>query len=136
MVKKLLRRLSGWATVNNGVLAIALLIASSWMWSTVDAVQRNFKLQQQTDALQQQIALQELQNKTLQFQNAYYQTDEYLELSARERLGKAGPGEKVLLLPPNTISDKPAVTVDADQTPITQRSPYAQWMYFLFGKKS
>ena len=130
-------KIRSYFTVNNGVLFIALLIGASWAWSTIDAIQRNFKLQQQVDALQQQIAVQQLENKSQQLQNQYYQSPEYLELSARERLNKAQPGEKLVVLPPNTVAVQPEPTVQTTtETPITSRSNFAQWMYFLFGKKS
>jgi len=135
-IKQLVSKAKNHLNLNNGVLVFALLIAFSWVWSTIDAIQRNFKLQQQVDDLRQEIAVQELKNKTFQFQNKYYASSEYQELSARERLNKAAPGEKVLILPPNTVhTDANDVPVQTE-TPIAQRSNFAQWMYFLFGKKS
>ncbi len=122
-------------TLNNGVLLAALLIGASWVWSTVAAIQRNFELQQQVDVLAQQIAVQELENKSQALQNKYYATNEYLELSARERLGKAAPGEKLLILPPNTVGTVPEEQNVAPESPIASRSNFAQWIYFLFSKK-
>lgn len=136
MRHKVIAKIRELATLNNCVLLVALLVASSWAWSTVEAIQRNFKLQQQVDSLAQQIAVQELENKSQQLQNKYYQSPEYLELSARERLNKAAPGEKVVILPPNTVAPAPANDAQVTETPITSRSNFAQWMYFLFGKKS
>lgn len=134
--RPIVRKVKEHATLNNGVLFVALLIGSSWAWSTIEAIQRNFKLQQQVDALSQQIAVQELENKSQSLQNKYYQSPEYLELSARERLNKTAPGESVVILPPNTAQPAPEVDVQASDVPITSRSNFAQWMYFLFGKKS
>ena len=135
-IAPLIKRVKALATLNNAVLLVALLIASTWVWSTIEAIQHNFKLQQQVDALSQQIALDELQNKTLQLQKSYYNSDQYLELSARERLGLAVPGEKVVILPANTVKSaaQPAAQASTDTT-IADRSNFAQWMYFLFGKK-
>jgi len=122
-------------TLNNGVLLVALLITMSWVWGTVQAIQQNFELQQQVDGLGQQIAYQDLQNQTLKFENQYYGSDEYLELSAREHLNKANAGEKLLILPPTTVSDKKS-SEQPTVLPITKRSNVQQWMYFLFGNKS
>lgn len=122
-------------TLNNGVLLVALLVTGSWAWGTVGAIQQNFVLQQEVDSLGQQIAYQELENQTLQFENQYYGGQEYLELSAREHLNKASSGEKLLILPPNTVSDKAAV-VQQPVTPISKRSNFQQWLYFLFGNKT
>lgn len=121
-------------TLNNGVLLIALLVAGSWAWGTVGAIQQNFVLQQDVDGLAQQIDYQELENQTLKFENQYFGSREYLELSAREHLNKANPGEKMLVLPQATAHDTPAATQAV--TPIVKRSNFQQWMYFLFGSKT
>lgn len=131
MLKKIREHL----TLNNGVLLVALLITATWAWGTVEAIQQNFVLQQQVDSLGQRIAYQELENQTLQFENQYYNSREYLELSARTHLNKANPGEKLLILPPPTVSDQHGA-IQPVTTPITQRSNFQQWMYFLFGAKS
>jgi len=132
---KLFNIIKPYINLNNGVLVIALLVAGSWVWSTIDAIQRNFKLQQQVGSLQQEIAVNELVNKTMKFQNKYYESAEYQELSARERLNKAGPGEKVVVLPANTVHASEQTALSGE-IPIAERSNFAQWMYFLFGKKS
>lgn len=134
-LRQLINRVKPHANLNNGVLVVALLLAMGWVWSTVDAINRNFKLQRQVDDLQQQIAVQELKNKSAELQNKYYASDEFLELSARERLNKAAPGEKVLILPKNTVSSKDEVAEVQTVTPVAERSNFDQWMYFLFGNK-
>lgn len=128
-------RLKSLITLNNGVLLVAILITVSWAWGTVEAIGRNFTLQQQVDALVQEVDYEDLQNETLKFQQKYYQTDEFLELSARERLNKANDGEKVLILPKNTVSSKNNVEQNTFVVPITQRSNLEQWIYFLFAIK-
>lgn len=135
-LKRAWQKVQDQLTLNNGVLLVALLIGSSWVWSTVDAIQRNFTLQQQVDAANQQIAVQDLENKSQQLENQYYQSNEYLELSARARLNKASPGEHLLILPPNTVQTAAQTQAQTQDVPITSRSDFAQWMYFLFGKKS
>lgn len=129
------KRIKSLININNGVLAVALLIALSWVWGTVEAIQRNFSLQQEVDSLAQEIAYYELENDTLKFHQKYYQTEEYLDLSARERLNKAGPGEKLLILPANTVKETPDPVATTSQIPITERSNIDQWLYFLFGDK-
>jgi cell division protein FtsB len=135
-IRRVVGKVQSHITINNGVLFIALLIGFSWMWSTVEAIQRNFKLQQQVDAMSQQNAVQELENKSQALQNKYYQSPEYMELSARERLNKSAPGEHVIILPQNTVKPAPESDIAVvTEEPITARSNFAQWMYFLFGKK-
>ena len=136
-LRQLIATMKQHINVNNGVLLIALLIATSWVWSTIEAIQRNFVLQQQVDSLKQENTLHELRNKTIGFQNKYYATSEFIELSARERLNKAAPDEKVLILPPNLHHAEPVTAQQSEEiVPITQRSNFDQWMYFLFGDKT
>src|SRR5687767_5107732 len=100
-LKEIKSQIKQYANLNNGVLLLAMIISLSWAWGTVQAIQRNFVLQQEVDTLKQEIALVELQNQTLMFEKAYYNTPEFLELSARMHLNKASPGEKLIILPPN-----------------------------------
>lgn len=132
----MLKRLRPFINLNNGVLLVALFVTVSWVWGTVEAIQKNFTLQQQVDTLAQELAFYELENETLEFHKKYYQTNEYLELSARERLNKVAPGEKVLVLPPNTIRPATTETPAALVTPISERSNLEQWNYFLFSTKA
>ncbi|HET9721884.1 MAG TPA: septum formation initiator family protein [Candidatus Saccharimonadales bacterium] len=76
-----------------GVIVVAIA------WSSAKAVQNNYQLQRQIATLQQQNTVLQLQNDNTKLQNKYYQTDQYLDLSARQNLGLAAPGEKVLIVP-------------------------------------
>lgn len=124
-----------YVTIQNGALALGLLIAVSWVWGTVGTLNRNFQLQQQVDQLDQQIELSKLQNQNLSYQKNYYSSSEYLELSARELLGKVAPGEKIIILPDSSnITDK---TTSAPKTPVSTEKPsnFTQWIQFFFGNK-
>ncbi len=123
--------------MNNVVLVIAAMIAVSWAWASVQAVQRNYQLQREVDGKQQQLALTQLQTDTLAYQQRYYQSHEYLSLEAKRRLGLAEPGEKVVVLPPNTadaIAKDKVAEKDVTPAPVDdQTPPFQQWMNFLFG---
>lgn len=76
-------------------LVVVLLIG----WSGIKAIETNYGLQKQISRLEQQNAVQKLQNENLQLQNDYYNTPQYLELAARKDFGLAAPGETVLVVP-------------------------------------
>src|SRR5665213_2340875 len=76
-------------------VVIVLLIS----WSGVKSIQANYGLQKQISALKQQNALQKLQNDNLALQNQYYNSNQYLELSARQSFGLAAPGETEVVVP-------------------------------------
>lgn len=123
-------------TFNNVVIAVAFLIAASWVWGSLQVMQRNFALQKEVDQKSRELQLTQLQKDSLELQKRYYQTDEYKELAARETLGLVMPGEKLIILPDNSQavvdSDKAA---NAKAAPALQptSSNFEQWLNFLFG---
>ena len=116
-------------------VAIVLMIS----WSGVKAIDTNYQLQRDIARVQQQNELQELSNRNLELENAYFETPEYLELAARESFGLAAPGETVFIVP-KAVALKYAVaspqsqeqsTAAEDQRPAYQRN-FQAWMDFFF----
>lgn len=128
-----LYELQKYATLNNFVLGVAVFIALSWVWGSVDALGRNYRYQQQVDAERAQNQLLSLQNQNLQAEQSYLQSNEYLELAARATLNKALPGEKLLILP---ATQQSAQTPSRPSILAPLESNFSQWMDFLFGKHS
>lgn len=127
-----------YGTMSNIVVAVALVIAAGWAWGSVATMQRNFALQKEVDAKKRELELTNLQVLTLQYQQNYYKSDEYKDLAAREHLGLASPGEKVLLLPANSPAVKQesakSATVASTQT-VSHVAPsnFDQWLNFFSG---
>ena len=122
-------------TLNNAVIVIAFAIAASWVWGSLGVMQRNYGLQKSIDQKQRELQLADLETTSLQLEQRYYGTKEYQELAVRQRLGLVSPGEKVLILPPNSQAaineDKTTTTQTVTQT--DQGSNIQQWINFLFG---
>jgi hypothetical protein len=85
-------------------------------WSGVKVIQTNYGLQKQISVLKQQNELQQLQNKNLALQNQYYNSNQYLELSARENFSLAASGEKEIIVPQSVAL---SYTVNLPTTAIT-----------------
>ena len=113
-------------------MLIGLCIAASWAWGSVQAMERNYSLQKSVDYKQRELSLARLEKDKLKYEQNYYMSDEYKELAAREKLGLVTPGEKVLILPPNTVSaneeQKQSFTPQA-----VEQSNIQQWINFLSG---
>lgn len=88
--------------VRNVGLYIFALIVLAITWSTIKTIQSNYNLQKQISVLKQQNDIMALENNNQRLQNQYYQTEAYQELAARQNLGLAAPGEKILLVPKKT----------------------------------
>ena len=124
-------------TTNNLVIVVALFIAASWAWGSIGVIQRNYTLQREIADKQRQLTLVELETETLKFQQKYYKSDEYKELAVRQRLGLVFPGEKVLILPPNTKAAKDSDAANSQRLRIrSQPTNTQQWVDFLLGRQS
>lgn len=120
------------------------VIAVMVTWSGIKAVQTNYELQKQISVLEQQNEVQQLANNNLKLQNDYLNTDQYLDLSARQDFGLAVPGEKELLVPKNVALahtiDLPNATPNTQLIPSTNRPTYQRnwqaWMNFFLHRPS
>ena len=129
-------------TLNNVVLAVAVVVGLSWAYSSVQAIQRNYQLQREVANKQRQTTLLKLEGDNLEFEQHYYQSSEYLALEAKRRLGLAEQGEKLLILPPNTQAIIDSDKADAEKASRVASTPHAstpsnydQWLEFLFGSR-
>ena len=84
----------------------------------------------------------ELEVATLRYRQNYYRSDEFKDLKARSKLGLASPGEKVLILPPNSErarqqdeQDQKLKAAAPAEKPVSG-SNFQQWINFLSGKSA
>jgi hypothetical protein len=122
-------------TMNNIVIGVALVIGAGWAWGSVEMMQRNFDLQKEIDNKSRQQRLVELQTQNLVYEQKYYKSSEYQELAVRARLGIARPGEKALILPPNSVTAKAAdkLLIKKPAHVAESTDNFQQWMNFMFG---
>ena len=121
-------------------LIIVLLIS----WSGVKVIDTNYNLQKQITQYQQQNDLQRLSNTNLKLENQYYQTNQYLDISARQNFGLAAPGETVLNMPSSVALAHTIDVQDSEQTQATKtkaKQPAYQrnfqaWVNFLLHRQS
>jgi hypothetical protein len=126
-------------TLNNMVIVVALVVGAGWAWGSVQMMQRNFDLQKEIDDKNRQLLLAELQTETLGYEQRYFKSSEYQELAIRDRMGQVMPGEKALVLPPNSSAAKNAdklLSEDAQQQEtMAPPSNFELWLNFLFGSR-
>lgn len=116
-------------------LVVVLLIS----WSGVKVIDTNYNLQRQISQMQQQNQVQQLTNNNLKLQNQYYESQQYLDISARQNFGLAMPGETVINVPTAVAMAHTVDLPDQEQTEVTKtksKQPAYQrnfqaWMDFL-----
>ncbi len=128
-------------TLSNAIIFVAAIIAIGWVWGSLEVMQKNYKLQKELDDKSRQLIVAQLDVANAQLEQRYFKTDEYKELSVRQHLGLATPGESVLILPPNSEAAKnidKAVAANSGQIELNSSadSNFTQWMNFLFGGNS
>ncbi len=126
---------------NVGTLAFLVLVFLV-SWSGARAIQTNYGLQRQVYELQKKNDVHRLENANLSLTNDYYNTSQYLEVTARQTLGLAAPGETVLLVP-KSVALAHTVTMPVDKTAseIEEAKPFWQrnfdaWMDFFLNRPS
>ena len=132
------KRLSDPRFLGQVVFGVIVLLIS---WSGIKTIQTNYNLQKQISTLQQQNAVQQLLNSNLKLENQYYNSNQYLELSARQNLNLAAPGEKEILVPKsvalaytvNLNQTSPAKTKE-DTRPAYQQN-YQAWLQFFLHRQ-
>lgn len=129
---------SHYFSFRDAVLVGALLIGLALVWNTVTTMQSNYRLQQKFDNLKAEVDLQQLENQNLKFNIAYLKTDDYLELAARDKFNKATPGETMVYLPDNGISQSAPVAkntvVVKKPEPKGWQENVQTWWHFLQGR--
>ena len=103
-------------------------------WSGIKTIQTNYELQKQISAQRQRNQVLQLQNANQRLQNEYFNSREYLDLTARRNLGLGAPGEKVLLVSKQVaLANAPALPANATQktTETNQQSNVRAWIDFF-----
>ena len=133
------QRLSDVGFLGQVLFVILVLLIS---WSGIKSIQTNYGLQKQITTLNQQDSLQKLQNDNLALKNQYFNSNQYLELSARENFGLAAAGEQEIIVPASvalahTIDlPSPAKPVEAKvKQPAYQRN-FESWVNFFLHRQN
>lgn len=132
------RRLGDTSFAGQVIFVVIVLLIS---WSGIKTIQTNYGLQKHISTLRQQADIQKLQNNNLALQNDYFRSNQYLELSARQNLGLASPGEKEIIVPESvalsyTVEPPKANTESAsDHQPTYQRN-FQSWVDFFLHRKN
>lgn len=128
--------------VRNAGSLVFLVLVVLVSWSTLQAIQTNYQLQQQVERLAEQNDVDRLKNENAKLKNQYYTTSQYMELTARQNFGLAAPGETELLVPRDVAMAHTvpmpqmsgAASTENNQS-VLQRN-FQEWINFFFHRNS
>lgn len=115
-------------------------------WSGVKTLQTNYELQKQISTLKQQNNVLYLKNQNSALENQYLESNEFLDLAARQDLGLAAPGERVLLIPKavamkyvdsnlSSVSGTAPGVINVNDNRSKVSKNLEDWRDFLLGRK-
>lgn len=106
-----------------GSLVIIILVGISFARVMV----REYQLGQQKQALEANVAQLKQQNKQLEDQFSYLQSDAAIEKLAREELGWTKPGDTAVVILRANDAPSPVVATAKSAVPTKQESRWSQW---------
>ncbi len=113
---------------------IFLILIVMLTWSGVRSLETNYKLQLQIASLNQSNQLASLENTNISLENQYLESNQFLDISARQNLGLASTGEQELLMPKNValsyIAPSNIKTVTSQES-VAKPSNYQLWVDFF-----
>ena len=136
---ELAQRMGDFRFVVQVIFAVLALLVT---WSGVKSIQTNYTLQKQIAALKQQNNVQKLENTNLSLQNQYFNSDQYLELAARQNFGLAAPGEKEVIVPQSVAMaytvNMPTTNQDIVVTPpqAAYQKNFQSWVDFFLHRQA
>lgn len=128
---KYIERLGDFRYSGQLIFAIFIVLLT---WSGIRAVETNYKLQLQIASLNQSNQLASLENTNIELQNQYLQSDQYVDISARQNLGLAQSGEQELLMPKSVALNyivKSDINLSSSEVVVSKPSNYQLWVDFF-----
>lgn len=115
---------------------LVILVVAYVAISVSRSVMKNYTINQKIAALEQELVDLDQQSAYLDSMIAYYKTNTFKELKAREELGLHAPGETVISVPleEEDVEADAAYFASAVSEPKEKPIPnYERWWHYFFG---
>ena len=119
-------------TIENIVLAMAIMLCLVWTYQSISAMSRNWELAETLTREKRELELLNVEVETAELENEYYKTEEYQELMARKLLDKKLDGENMVVMPKNSEIAKNKRKVEKSNSAEREYSNFEKWMMYLF----
>ena len=117
------------------IIGVGLSIALLLVVSLAQEMHRRWQIQREVAELEAKVREAERATIELQNLNRYFQTDDFQERLAREKLNFKAPGEEVVLLPHGEETTDES-TESAEQAPTEMSTPEHWWRLFFVDEMS
>ena len=112
---------------------IGIIFAAFISYSAVREAYRNKKIEVEVEALQQEAKRIQIENDSLSKKIAYFETPEFQEKIAKEKLNLQKPDENVVVVKPSIEKEQtPDLEQKNEQSEVLQIPIYKKWLNFFF----
>lgn len=119
-------------SIENIVLVIAVVMCLTWTYQSIEAMSRNWELNDRLNADKRTLELLKIEVEAAELENEYYRSDEYRELMARKFANKQLSGENMVYLPENSEAAKNKHSVVVATAQEKEYSNIEKWWMYLF----
>ena len=119
-------------SVENVFLLASIALCLVLTYQSVVAMSRNWELSEKLRAERKELELLTVETEASELENEYFKSDEYQELLARRNLDKLFPGEKMVVLPENSVEAMSKYKSTSSAKKEKEYSNFEKWMMYLF----
>ncbi len=128
-------RISHVSSLTKMIIVIEFLLVGYLIYSLTKNVYNSYKIDKYIESFQAENAQIEEENRQKTEDYLYFTSEEYIDKIAKQNLGLVNPGEEVIILSPEVLSDDSAEEGDigGNFAKYNGSSNFEQWRDFFFG---
>ena len=128
-------RFSHTSSLTKAIIIIEFLLVGYLVYSLTKNVYNSYQVDKYIEAFETENAQIEEENRQKTEDYLYFTSEEYIDKIAKQNLGLVNPGEEVIILSPDVLSEDIIAdeVEDGDFATYSGMSNIEQWWNFFFG---
>ena len=129
-------RFSHTSNLTKVIIIVEFLLVGYLVYSLTKNVYDSYQIDKYIEAFDKENAQIEEENRQKREDYLYFTSEEYIDKIAKQNLGLINPGEEVIVLSPDVLSDDIVVDdeIITDFARYSGMSNFEQWWDFFFGE--
>ncbi len=128
-------RFSHTSNLTKVIIIVEFLLVGYLIYSLTKNVYNSYQIDKYIEAFEKENADIEEENRQKTDDYLYFTSEEYIDKIAKQNLGLVNPGEEVIILSPDVLSEGIVINEEelADYVEYSGMSNAEQWWSFFFG---
>ena len=119
------------------IIVVEFILVSYLLYSLTKNVYNSYQVYKLITKFEEENAVMEDENRRKNQDYLYFTSEEYIDKIAKQNLGLINPGEEVIILSPEVLSETGGGLTDESESDFndkfTNKSNSEQWWEFFFG---